>query len=130
MSTFVETDHPRDHPTGRTRFSEKANSAPDGILDSDAPTGTRSQAPGESLVWAVEGDDHEVELVEAASSEEALELAGDAFRSRYDDEGYSDDLLTVAGAFRGDIDETDELEFVPTDGTTEGEARRTLGMYL
>ena len=129
MSTFVETDHPRDHPTGRTRFSEKANSAPDGILDSGAPTGPSPQAPGEILVWAVEGDDHEVELVEATSSEEALYLAGDAFRGRYDSD-YSDDLLSVAGAFRGDIDYSDELEFVPTDGTTEGEARRTLGMYL
>ena len=32
MSTFVETDHPRDHPTGRTRFSDKANSGPEGGL--------------------------------------------------------------------------------------------------
>ena len=32
MSTFTETDHPRNHPTGRTRFSEKANSAPEGGL--------------------------------------------------------------------------------------------------
>ena len=32
MSTFIETDHPRNHPTGRTRFSEKANSAPEGGL--------------------------------------------------------------------------------------------------
>ena len=32
MSTFAETDHPRNHPTGRTRFSEKANSAPEGGL--------------------------------------------------------------------------------------------------
>ncbi len=35
MATFVETDHPRNHPTGRTRFSEKANSAPeDGLTAS------------------------------------------------------------------------------------------------
>ncbi len=118
MSTFVETDHPRNHPTGRTRFSEKANSAPECGL----------QQPGENLVWVVEGDDHEVEVVEATTADEALERAGDAFRSRYDDEGYSDDLLSVVGVFRGDIDETDELEFVQMDGTTETKARRILGM--
>ena len=32
MSTFTETDHPRNHPTGRTRFSAKANSAPEAEL--------------------------------------------------------------------------------------------------
>ena len=36
MSTFVETDHPRNHPTGRTRFSDKENSAPEGGLGTAA----------------------------------------------------------------------------------------------
>ena len=118
--TSDDSQHPRGQAENAGQFRDKANSAPESVL----------QQPGESLIWAVEGDDHEVELVEAESAGEALGLAGDAFRSRYDDASYSDDLLTVAGAFRGDIDETDDLEFVPTDGTAEDKARRTLGMYL
>ena len=38
MTTFDETDHPRNHPTGRTRFSEKRNSYPDVRLDPEAMT--------------------------------------------------------------------------------------------
>ena len=119
MTVFNANQHPRGQAENAGQFREKPNSEPERAL----------QQPGESLVWAVEGDDHEVELMEATTPDEALELAGDAFRNRYDDEGYSDDLLSVVGAFRGNIDETDELEFVPTDGTTEMEARRILGMY-
>ena len=38
MTTFDETDHPRNHPTGRTRFSEKRNSYPDVRLDPEEMT--------------------------------------------------------------------------------------------
>ena len=38
MTTFDETDHPRNHPTGRTRFSEKEHSTPEALLDPDKMT--------------------------------------------------------------------------------------------
>lgn len=46
MSTkFLETDHPRNHPTGRTRFSDKPHSAPEGGLA--GPTAESAEAvPG------------------------------------------------------------------------------------
>ena len=102
----------------------------------------RPQRDGETLVWAVEGDDHEVELVTATTPEEALELALEAFRSRYDeddsddadadgDDRYSADLLTIAGAFRGNGDGyTDELDFVPHNDIDENDAYRALENVL
>lgn len=76
-------------------------------------------------VWVVEGDDHEVEVVEADSAEDALDMAHSAFRERYG--RYSRDLLTVAGSFRGDIDDLDSLQFVAIpDAADEQYARRVL----
>jgi len=76
-------------------------------------------------VWVVEGDDHEAEVVEADSAEDALEMALSAFRERYG--RYRRDLLVVAGCFRGDIDDLDSLDFVATpDAADEQYARRVL----
>lgn len=76
-------------------------------------------------VWVVEGDDHEVEVVEADSAEDALEMAHSAFRERYG--RYSRDVLTIAGSFRGDIDDLDSLQFVAIpDAADEQYARRVL----
>lgn len=85
------------------------------------------QEPGETLVWLIEGDDHEYVRVEATTEEQALELAAESFEDMY---GYDDDertpiedLLVVAGAFRGDVDGySDELEYVPTGGISENTA--------
>ena len=33
MTVFNESEHPRNHPTGRSRFSERAQSAPEALLD-------------------------------------------------------------------------------------------------
>ena len=44
MSTFVESEHPRNHPTGRSRFSAKENSGPEtavGTTGDDADAGVR-----------------------------------------------------------------------------------------
>ena len=38
MTTFDESEHPRNHPTGRTRFSKKENSGPEALLDPSAMT--------------------------------------------------------------------------------------------
>jgi len=95
------------------------------------------QAPGEVLVWLIEGDDHEFVKVEAASEDEALERAAEQFEDRYDegdedeDEGGGDhdiiDSLRVAGAFRGDVDGySDELDFVPLPGVVENDAYHAL----
>ena len=76
-------------------------------------------------VWVVEGDDHEVEVVEADTPEDALESAHSAFRERYG--RYSRDVLTIAGSFRGDIDDLDSLQFVAIpDAADEQYARRVL----
>ena len=32
MTTFNESEHPRNHPTGKSRFAEKANSGPEALL--------------------------------------------------------------------------------------------------
>jgi len=111
---FDETQHPRED-TGR--FTGKPQSAPELTL-----------ADGEQLVWLIEGDDHEYERVEAATEDEALDLAADLFTERYSDEDRDDDeyeptpirdLLRVKGVFRGDAD---ELEFLPYPGTSERSA--------
>lgn len=73
--------------------------------------------------WLVVGDDHESELVAAASADEALGIAGEAFSDRYGDDA---DVLTVVGGFRGEDSYTDELVFVPSEGTDEREARRAI----
>lgn len=80
-------------------------------------------------VWLVEGDDHEVELVEADTGQEALESAGQAFSERYD-EPVSEDTLEIVGCFRGDVMDIDSLEFVPTPGAEdETRARRALSSW-
>ncbi|WEK12543.1 MAG: hypothetical protein P0Y48_08635 [Candidatus Microbacterium phytovorans] len=70
----------------------------------------------------LESDTHEYVKVEAATEDEAIDLAADQFADRYDsddededeDAGDPRDYLTVAGVFRGDVDGySDELEFVP-----------------
>jgi hypothetical protein len=101
-----------------------ADAAADGANVEQMP---RPQEPGEALVWVIEGDDHEVEIVEADSEDEALDAGAALFADRYGDDDDDDgeyrsdprDIVRVAGAFRGDIDATDELEFVPVEGTTE-----------
>ena len=114
---FDETQHPRED-TGR--FTGKPQSAPELTL-----------ADGEQLVWLIEGDDHEYERVEAATEDEALDLAADLFTERYSDEDRDDeyeptpvrDLLRVKGVFRSDADaDADELEFLPYPGTSERSA--------
>ena len=94
----------------------------------------RPQEPGETVVWLIAGDDHEYELVEATSEEDALDEAAARFSARYDgddddaDEVGEDDFdvrasLTVAGVFRGDVDGyTDELDFVPYGDIAENDA--------
>lgn len=84
-------------------------------------------APAESLVWVIEGDDHEVRLIEASSLDQALESAACEFRDQYGD--YDEDVLHVAGAFRGDVDDPGSLEFVPQESIdNETYARRALRM--
>lgn len=79
-------------------------------------------------VWVVGGDDHEVEVVEADTDEDALECALSRFRERYG--RYSRDLLTIAGTFRGDIDDLDSLQFAAIpDAADEQYARRALGYW-
>jgi hypothetical protein len=90
--------------------------------------------PEVELVWVVEGDDHEVVVVEARNADDALDVAWGEFSSRYggdededDEDGYGRDSLDVAGAFSGDIDDTDSLVFVPQDSyDDEKYARRAL----
>ena len=88
--------------------------------------------PGETVVWLIEGDDHEFELVEAASEDEAIELAGEAFEARYDEDEDGDsvdvrDFLVVAGTFRGDIGGySDEFEFAPYGDIHENTAYQKL----
>ena len=98
----------------------------------------KPQEPGEEIVWLIEGDDHEVKLVEATTEEEAIEKAAELFEEQYDDEDDEDegedrdptdvrDFLSVAGTFRGDIDGySDELDFVPRDGLNENDAYNKL----
>ncbi|AUG29498.1 hypothetical protein CXR34_08605 [Microbacterium hominis] len=82
---------------------------------------------GPATVWLVEGDDHEYELVEACSEDEALDIAADQLKDRYGDEEDGEDYdprdsLTIVGAFTGDPDDTDELVFIETEGADD-EAR-------
>ncbi|MBN9214817.1 MAG: hypothetical protein J0J04_08505 [Microbacterium sp.] len=97
-----------------------ARVAADGGTIEDLP---KPQEPGETVVWLIEGDDHEYELVEAVSEEDALDETADRFRDRYDDDDAPRDSLTVAGVFRGDVDGySDELEFVPYGDIAENDA--------
>lgn len=103
-----------------------SDAAADGFAIEEFP---KPQQPGEVIVWLIEGDDREFELVEAATEEEALDIAADRFSDRYDDDDEDEDnddvrdLLTVAGTFRGDADGyTDELEFVPHGDIDENTA--------
>lgn len=97
------------------------------------------QEDGEEIIWLIEGDDHEVKLVEAVTEEEAIDKAAELFEEQYDDEGDEDDedeerepvdvrdLLSVAGTFRGDIDGySDELDFVPWGDLSENDAYNKL----
>lgn len=87
----------------------------------------KPQQEGEKILWLVEGDDHEVKLVEAISEDEAIELAADLFEEQYDDDDEDGhdvrDILTIAGTFRGDIDGySDEYTFVPSGDLNENDA--------
>lgn len=99
----------------------------------------KPQEVGEEIIWLIEGDDHEVKLVEATTEEEAIDKAAELFEEQYDDEGDDDDegedrdpidvreLLSVAGTFRGDIDGySDELDFVPWGDLSENDAYNKL----
>ncbi|MGN7187533.1 hypothetical protein [Microbacterium enclense] len=80
----------------------------------------------ESLVWAIAGDDHETRLIEADSLGDAVSIAASEFTAQYGEE-YDPDLLTVAGAFRGEADDIERLTFVPVGGLVdERYARRAL----
>lgn len=68
-------------------------------------------------VWVIEGDDHEVEVVEAETEQQALDYAQGGFTERYG--RYDPDLLSVAGNFIGDIDDIESLRFVPTPGAED-----------
>ena len=105
-NTFDESAHPRQD---EGRFAPKGQTAPEALIV-------------ETFVWVIEGDDHEVEIVEAVTAAEAYEIAASAFSDRYDAE-YDEDLLTVIGAFRGDVDDDPEdWEFATPDGAPENEA--------
>lgn len=94
------------------------------------------QQEGEEIIWLIEGDDHELKLVEATTEEEALDKAAELFEEQYDDDDDDDeeddedrqptdvrDFLAVAGTFRGDIDGySDELDFVPHGDISENDA--------
>lgn len=88
------------------------------------------QAEGEDILWLIEGDDHEVKLVEAVTEEEAIERAAELFEEQYSDDEDEDDepsdvrdFLVVAGTFRGEIGGyTDEFTFVPRDDLDENTA--------
>lgn len=69
---------------------------------------------GPPTVWVVEGDDHETRIVEAPDADDAIALVADSFSEQYG-EPYDRGLCTIVGAFIGDIDDPDELEFVPTE---------------
>ncbi len=69
---------------------------------------------GPPTVWVVEGDDHEARVVEAPDADEAIALVADGFSEQYE-EPYDRDLCSIVGAFVGDINDLDELEFVPTE---------------
>jgi len=97
----------------------------------------KPQEEGEEIIWLIEGDDHEVKLVEATTEEEAIDKAAELFEEQYDegdedeDEDYEPtdvrDLLSVAGTFRGDIDGySDELDFVPWGDLSENDAYNKL----
>ncbi|WP_143015807.1 hypothetical protein [Microbacterium sp. 77mftsu3.1] len=97
------------------------------------------QGEGESIVWLIEGDDHETELVEAVTEDEALDIAAERFEDRYgaerdeddEDEDYDvRDYLNIVGTFRGDIDDTDELTFVPSEHSSENEAYNKLDQHM
>ena len=104
--TFDESAHPRQD---EGRFASKVQTAPEASIS-------------ETFVWVIEGDDHEAEIVEAATAAEALEGAAAAFSDRYGEE-YNEDLLTVIGAFRGDVDDDPEdWVFATPDGAPESEA--------
>lgn len=90
---------------------------------------------GEEIIWLVEGDDHEMKLVEATSEEQAIELAADFFEEQYDDDDDDEDreptdvrdFLSIVGTFRGDIDGySDELEFAPYGDLRENDAYNAL----
>lgn len=96
----------------------------------------RPQEPGESIVWLIEGDDHELETVEAVTEDEALDLAAESFNNRYEpdddeefDESSARDIVTVVGTFRGEQDSISELEFVPYGDLTENDAFRHLNNF-
>lgn len=79
-------------------------------------------------VWVVEGDDHEVEVVEADSAAQALTNAHAAFIDRYG--RYNRDLMSVVGNFDGDIEDVDSLQFRPTPGAQdEARARNALASW-
>lgn len=84
-----------------------AETAADGGSIARIPTGTPT-------VWVVEGDDHEARVVEASDAQEAVALVADGFSEQYE-EPYDRDLCTIVGGFVGDINDLDELEFVPTE---------------
>lgn len=121
------------HPTPQPRHAKGAPASAGGQFaarthgEGDAVLApARSHTPGETLIWVIEGDDHEAVRVEAATIDEAIDLAAASFSAQYGEE-YDSDLLNVAGAFRGDIDDIDELEFVAVESIdNEKTARRVL----
>lgn len=77
-------------------------------------------------VWVIEGDDHEVRLIEAVTAQEAIEIAVSDFADQYE-EPYDEDLCSVAGAFVGDSLDPEALVFVSTAGAEdESYAREAL----
>lgn len=86
-------------------------------MDTDTPA---TLAP---TVWIVEGDDHEVRMIEALTASEAIEQAAGEFSDQYD-APYDEDLISVVGAFAGDSFDTDTLVFVPTTGAEDESAAR------
>lgn len=90
------------------------------------PTNQTTIAPN---VWVIEGDDHEIRVVEAESANHAIELAAEQFTEQYG-EPYSAAQCLVVGAFAGDIDEVDDLVFIPTaDAGNEVDARDALDRW-
>lgn len=82
-----------------------------------------THAPAENPnVWVVEGDDHEVRLVEALSANEATEMAASEFAGQYGE--YDEDLCRVVGAFTGDSFDTSTLVFIATAGADDESAAR------
>jgi hypothetical protein len=88
------------------------------------------------LTWVVEGDDHEVEVVQAPTQEEAASIVADVFNERYGDEDdasfYEPEDFEVLGAFDGDdSDDEEDRRYLPAaDGVNrEARARRALRDY-